>query len=64
MACPHFRKLDNQCALLDDRRGDPDEDIEQPEPEPIVLSYCLGDQGEWRQCSIFRLSRTEATTAY
>lgn len=64
MACPHFRKIDNECGLLDNIPAQPDEDEEQPEPDRILLKYCLGAKGEWRQCPIFRRRIVESKIAY
>ena len=64
MACPHFRRIDNECGLLDNIRGHPDEDDVEPEPDRIPRQYCLSTKGEWRECAIFRRRVVESKLAY
>jgi hypothetical protein len=64
MPCPHFRKNDNECGLLDNLPADPDEDVGQPEPDRIPLHLCLSTNEDWRGCAIFRRRLVEAKSAY
>ena len=64
MPCPHFRKSDNECDLLDNVRADPDEDLAPQEPERLLLEYCLGSRREWRECAVFRRCVVESKVAF
>jgi hypothetical protein len=64
VACPHFRKIDNECGLLDNIPDQPDDDAGEPEPDRILRKYCLGTKGEWRQCPIFRRRTVESKVGF
>jgi hypothetical protein len=54
MACPHFSRLDNDCALADDQPKDDEEVVEAPAEDLTNRAWCVGEGDGYRNCPVFQ----------
>jgi len=54
MACPHFSRRENDCALAEELPKDDEELTETPADEPTNRAWCMGEGDGYRNCPVFR----------